>query len=86
MNTKSYTVYILENHRGKLYIGQTGDVRERLKRHNGNQVHSTKNRGPWKIIYTKRVDGKSEAVRFEKYLKRLKNKSYILSKYCRGVV
>ena len=67
-----YTVYILENQHSALYIGQTSNVYYRIKAHNENKVFSTKNRGPWKLIYTEEFETRSESMRREKFLKKQK--------------
>ncbi|MBK7255132.1 MAG: GIY-YIG nuclease family protein [Ignavibacteria bacterium] len=51
-----YFTYIIKSVKtGKLYIGQTNNIENRIWKHNSNKVFSTKNRGPWKLIYVKRV-------------------------------
>ncbi len=67
-----YTVYIIENSKGERYIGQTEDVRLRLELHNYNKVFSTKNRGPWEIIYVETFSDRSGAMKREKKLKSYK--------------
>ncbi len=74
-----YHTYILENPEGRLYIGQTDNVGNRLLRHNSNMVKSTKNKGPWKLIYSREFVARSESVAFETYLKSLKSSKYIKS-------
>jgi len=81
-----YFVYILKNKEGKFYIGQAANLEERIKRHNQNRVFSTKNKGPWRIIWKKEFESRSEAIRYENYLKSLKNKKYIEENFIyRGV-
>jgi predicted GIY-YIG superfamily endonuclease len=53
-----YTVYVIKNELGKIYIGQTEDLSQRLKHHNG-VLNSKKTsftykqkQGEWKIVYT----------------------------------
>ena len=76
-----YYTYIIESESsGKLYIGQTQDLVERLQRHNFKRNVSTKNRGPWKMIFHKEFKTRTEAIIFEKKLKSLKNKEYLLKK------
>jgi putative endonuclease len=76
-----FFVYILQSERdGRLYIGQTNNITERLWRHNSGQVIATKFHRPWKIIYQKIFQSRAEAMRYERYLKSLKNKEYILKK------
>ena len=74
-----YYTYILENNSGRLYIGQTNNLEDRLKRHNENRSAYTKSKGLWKLIYKKQFDSRAEAMQFEKYLKSLKNPKYIKS-------
>ncbi|MGW8185556.1 MAG: GIY-YIG nuclease family protein [Candidatus Moraniibacteriota bacterium] len=49
----TFFIYILESLKdGKLYIGQTNNLENRIIRHNSGQVSSTKNRRPLEIIYS----------------------------------
>jgi len=64
-----YQVYILKNEGGWLYVGHTGDLMERVKRHNNGEVRSTRNRGPFHLIYSEEFNTRSEAMRRERYLK-----------------
>jgi len=71
-----FTVYILESETtGKLYIGQTNDIKRRLNQHHRGYVSSTKNRGPWSLLKTIELKTRSEAVQLERRLKRMKNPS-----------
>ena len=72
-----YYTYILENHDGLLYIGQTGNLKIRLAWHNSGKSKYTKNKGPWKIIFKKEFQNRGDAIKFETYLKSLKNPHYI---------
>ncbi|HLC89665.1 MAG TPA: GIY-YIG nuclease family protein [Patescibacteria group bacterium] len=67
-----YTVYIIKNQHGALYIGQTGNIYNRLTSHNEGKVFSTKNRGPWYLIYSEEFNSRSEAMKREKFLKKQK--------------
>ncbi|NOX89342.1 MAG: GIY-YIG nuclease family protein [Calditrichaeota bacterium] len=62
----------------KLYIGQTGNLKDRLKRHNENRSKATKGRGPWRLIFARRFENRSDAVKLEKQLKNYKSKRYVL--------
>jgi len=46
-----YTYVIRSKKDGKWYTGFTNDLRKRFKEHNSNKVISTKNRGPFELIY-----------------------------------
>jgi putative endonuclease len=65
-----YSIYILESQSsGKLYIGQTNNLQDRIKRHNSNQNLATKNKGPWKLLFFLEFNSRSEAVLMERKLK-----------------
>jgi len=75
-----YFTYILKSIKsGKLYIGHTNNIERRFQEHNSNQSKSTKNKGPWELIYTKECPSNSEAILFELKLKKIKNKNYLLN-------
>jgi putative endonuclease len=73
-----YTYILQSESTNKLYIGQTNNLEARIKRHNNNKNFTTKNKGHWKIIYSKEFETRSEAMLYEKKLKSIKNKEYIL--------
>ncbi len=68
-----YTVYLIENPVGKIYIGFTTNPEARLKSHNMTSGSDwTQGKGEWKMIHAERFDTKQAAMRREKHLKRLK--------------
>lgn len=77
-----HTYILISQSTDKLYIGQTNNLEARLRRHNIDKNFSTKNRGPWKLIFSKVFETRGEAMKYEKYLKSLKNKEYILKNIC----
>ena len=70
----SHFVYILKNQENIFYKGYSTDVDKRLDYHNSNKSDYTKNKGPWTLIFIKKFDAKSEALKFEKMLKRQNHK------------
>ncbi len=75
-----YYVYVLESQTsGRLYIGQTNNLKNRLVRHNGNRVRSTKNRGPWILVGYLQVESRAQSMALEKYLKSLKSPTAVKS-------
>lgn len=71
-------VYILQSEKSKkYYVGSTIDLEERLGRHNGGRVTSTRNKGPWAIVFYKEYDDIAEARRIEYKIKQKKRKSYV---------
>jgi putative endonuclease len=75
-----YWVYILENERGMLYVGQTHDVAKRLVDHNCTDSfdgHFTRKNGPWRLVWSEEHSTRSEAVRRERQIKRMKSAKWI---------
>lgn len=69
-----YYTYILQSLLYvRYYIGQTNNLNDRLNRHNTGQVLSTKAYKPWNLVYKKEYATRSEAIKYEKYLKSIKN-------------
>jgi putative endonuclease len=84
----SYVVYILQSEKsGQYYIGQTSDLKERLRRHTEGRVRATKGATPWMLIYTEEFVTRGEAVRREREIKSKKNRAFIdrLIESTRGV-
>ncbi len=70
-----FFVYIMESKMDhSLYIGSTGDLKDRMERHNRGASTYTKNRRPWVLKYTEEYKTKKEALKREEYLKSLKSK------------
>ena len=69
-----FYVYVLKSEKdGKLYIGQTSDLRRRIKEHNSGQTRSTKSRIPFQLIYYEAyLDFRDVKIR-EAKLKQFKN-------------
>ena len=66
----SYYVYVLRSQRdGKLYIGLTERIEDRLGRHNQGKVPSTKSRRPFSLIYSEKFIDCVSARKREKFLK-----------------
>jgi putative endonuclease len=66
-----FFVYILHSEEfDTYYIGQTADVKERLKRHNNGEVNSTKPYKPWKPVLSIDKPTRSEAMALEKKIKK----------------
>ncbi len=75
-----YHLYILESlHNGQFYIGQTQNLDKRLEKHNRGYVKSTKNKRPWKFLFTFECDSRASAMALEKKLKAFKSRKRILA-------
>lgn len=62
-------VYILENSKGKQYVGHTDDLNARLLEHNEGSVTATKNLRPWHIQWFCGFKNLQKAVAWERHLK-----------------
>ncbi len=71
-------VYILQSDsNGKLYKGQTTDLKRRLQEHNSGNSKFTSLNGPWKLIYYEAFLNKQDALEEERFLKSGKGKERI---------
>jgi putative endonuclease len=59
---------------GRFYCGQTADLQVRLSQHNDpdNNLSKTTKRfaGPWKLVWSQKVDSGSESVKLERRIKK----------------
>jgi putative endonuclease len=75
----TFTLYILFSEtKNRYYIGHSDNPGRRINEHNSGQNKSTKMGRPWKIVYQKEFQTKSEAVKEEARLKRMKSRKYII--------
>ncbi len=77
-----YCVYAIYNQQAqKYYIGQTIDLKERLRLHNNHYFKSYTSRfpGKWELIYEESIPTRSEALRREKQLKSGNGREFIKS-------
>src|SRR5207253_2264320 len=75
-----FWVYILQNQAGKFYVGQTGNLTNRLDDHNRTDSfdgHFTRKNGPWKLVWREAHSSRSSAVRRERQIKRMKSPGWI---------
>jgi len=64
-----YTYVLLCEKDKKLYIGQTGDLKKRIKEHQKGKVKSTAFRRPVKLIYYEACSNNCDSKKREKYFK-----------------
>ncbi|PIR73850.1 MAG: endonuclease [Candidatus Moranbacteria bacterium CG10_big_fil_rev_8_21_14_0_10_35_21] len=65
-----YFVYIIKSEKsGKYYIGVTSNLIQRLRHHNSGANKSTKNRGPWLLVFQENFNDKKSAWLREKQIK-----------------
>jgi len=69
-----YYVYVLKSRLdGKLYIGYTTNLRNRIQKHNSGEVTSTEPRRPLELIFYEGYKNMEDAKRRECYLKTSKS-------------
>ena len=72
-------VYILQSEKnGRFYVGSTTDLNERIKKHSGGSVLSTKAYRPWKIVFRQEFESYSDARKAEIRVKKYKRRDYII--------
>ncbi len=54
---------------GRPYVGRPSDLTQRLGQHNSGITKSTKNRGPWALIYQEGFPSEADAMQRERFLK-----------------
>ena len=75
-------IYVLKSEKdGKLYIGCTSNIENRLYYHNGGKVLSTKSRRPFILIFTELYPDRYQAFEKERYYKTAKGKRELKSKF-----
>jgi len=74
-----YFVYILYSlSTDRFYIGHAEDVNTRFQQHNNGYSKSTKSGIPWKLEYTEEFHTRSQAMKREAEIKKMKSRKYIL--------
>ncbi|WP_297090952.1 GIY-YIG nuclease family protein [uncultured Draconibacterium sp.] len=73
-----YYCYILHSLKlQKYYIGSTGNLEERLQRHNNSKRGFTSTGKPWLLVYSEEFEDRSAAVKRELQLKKWKSRKAI---------
>ena len=73
-----YYVYILYSKKvDKYYVGYCADLESRLSRHNAGATPSTKNGRPWILVYHEEFNNKTDTIKRERQIKKMKSRQYI---------
>ena len=75
-----FSVYVLRNPEGRLYIGFTTDLPGRLRRHQGNEGGWTEGKRPWNLALHEEFADRALAMRREKALKSGKDNEELVRK------
>ncbi len=72
-----YTYILFSQARNKYYIGATGNLEQRIQKHNEKHKGFTGHTQDWKIVYSEAFQSLSEARQRELQIKRKKSRKYI---------
>ena len=64
-----FYVYVLLNNEGRIYIGYSKKLDERIKDHASGRVEYTKHKRPWKLVYYEAYSSQHDARVRERTLK-----------------
>ena len=74
----AFTVYILfSESTSTFYTGSTQDLENRIVEHNQGETKSIKHSVPWKVIWSKHVSTRSEALQLETKIKKRGAKRFL---------
>jgi putative endonuclease len=62
---------------GRFYVGHTENLTRRVYEHNNNRTPSIRNRGPWELVHSEEFATRSEAMRRELQIKKMKSHRWI---------
>ena len=75
-----FTVYILYSSiLDRFYVGSTGNLEDRIYRHNNSGSKSTKAASDWILVYSEIFQNRPDAVKRELEIKRRKSRKYVES-------
>ena len=80
LSIMTYYLYILYSETtDHYYVGSSSDPEKRVLQHNAGATTSTKPGRPWEIVYSETFSTKTQALKRENYLKRMKSRVYLES-------
>ena len=75
-----FHAYVLENAKGRRYIGSTGRFEKRIEEHVNQLAGWTRTRGPWRLVYSEEFATRAEAMAREKFLKSGQDREWLRKK------
>jgi putative endonuclease len=90
MVQEKFYVYILQSLKDfSFYVGQCDDLDSRMSKHFDGMSKYTASKRPWRLVYFEVYESRSEALKREKAIKKMKSKVYIknlVQNWCRARV
>lgn len=78
MVKEKFFMYILQSMKDfSFYIGQCSDLDKRMSKHFDGMSKYTASKRPLRLVYFEVFDSRSEAIRRERQVKKMKSKKYI---------
>ncbi len=76
---KWFFLYIIYSKKlDRYYIGQTSSLKNRLDKHLEGTTRYTKRTNDWVLVYSEAYKTRPEAMRREKFIKRMKSSKFII--------
>jgi putative endonuclease len=77
-----FSTYAIKNEKGRIYIGHTENLEERLGRHNKElptkrKSYTYRNSGNWQLFYKEEFSLRADAIRREKELKSFRGREFL---------
>ena len=76
-----YFVYVLRNSEGRLYIGFTTNLEQRVRQHQEGEGGWTRSHGPWELVHYETFEARAEALKRERNLKRGRTNKKLREKF-----
>jgi len=74
-----FFLYILYSQsKDRFYIGSTGNLSDRINRHNSGRSKATKAGRPWKLMYVEEFNSRADAMKREFFIKNKKSREFII--------
>ena len=74
----NHYVYILYSaSKDRYYIGYSGNLKDRISRHNAGRSKSTKSGRPWVVVYLRAYENAGQAYQGEQAIKKRKSRAFL---------
>ncbi|TMI65856.1 MAG: GIY-YIG nuclease family protein [Bacteroidetes bacterium] len=78
MESERFYVYILQSQKDfSFYVGQCDDLDSRMSKHTDGMSKYTSSKRPLRLVYFEVYSSRSEALKREKEIKKMKSRKYI---------